>query len=78
MVGVSNGWGGGWQAQDPTLQPHLSTDGLVNSTGEFYLRAIYWSSVVLVTVGFGDIIPTQLNEMLVTVANAMFEPASIR
>ena len=71
LVGVSHGWEGGWQAQDPALEQYLSTEALVNATGQHYLRALYWSAVVLVTVGFGDIVPTQFNEMVVTML-AMF------
>eukprot|EP00327_Prymnesium_parvum_P015527 CAMPEP_0113284138 /NCGR_PEP_ID=MMETSP0008_2-20120614/29846_1 /TAXON_ID=97485 /ORGANISM="Prymnesium parvum" /LENGTH=2782 /DNA_ID=CAMNT_0000134945 /DNA_START=151 /DNA_END=8500 /DNA_ORIENTATION=+ /assembly_acc=CAM_ASM_000153 len=67
LVGVSHGWQGGWHDDDPYLDTVVPPNGRANSTADFYVRALYWSSVVLVTVGFGDIVPTKLDEMLITI-----------
>ena len=44
----------GWQASDPLLM------GRRNSSGALYVRGVWWASVTLVTIGFGDIVPTQV------------------
>ncbi|KAL1520891.1 hypothetical protein AB1Y20_022452 [Prymnesium parvum] len=47
----------GWQTNDVLLV------GRLNDTSALYLRGIWWTSVTFVTIGFGDIVPTQLSEM---------------
>ena len=47
----------GWQANDSILA------GRRNNSSVLYVRSVWWASVTLVTIGFGDIVPTQLEEM---------------
>jgi hypothetical protein len=47
----------GWQANDAMLA------GRRNDSSVLYVRSVWWASVTLVTIGFGDIVPTQLGEM---------------
>ena len=42
--------------------------GRVSAPLSLYLRALYWSTVTFVTVGFGDIVPTRMGEMVVCMA----------
>ncbi|KAL1507518.1 hypothetical protein AB1Y20_007142 [Prymnesium parvum] len=56
----------GWQRNDVALV------GRLNDTSALYLRGIWWTSGTFVTIGFGDIVPTQLSEMSVCMLVAYF------
>ena len=51
------------------LEGEFTTGHVANaSAGAFYLRSMYWTTVTMVTIGFGDIVPVTREEMLVTYA----------
>lgn len=61
---VGTRWGtsaNGWQLSDAALAGS-------NSPWLHYDRAFYWTCVTMTTVGFGDIVPTSIEEMAYTMA----------
>ena len=54
-------------------QTWLSAKGLVSSPWlEKYLYSIYWSSVTIMTVGYGDIVPQNNKEVMVALITIIF------